>query len=171
MAAARWRLDHAFRQFLAEGGTKRLPLEDVATLAGAATRLRLVGDSLGELCPADGARPDGARSRSAADDLAATAHRLDQRYQELGDVLAGHGTDSPAPDPVDPSRLCRFLGAQPPAPGRPQSDPGEGEAALGRYALLVLWTAQHLDSLRRIEPELATAATMIAERRRQPWWR
>jgi hypothetical protein len=45
------------------------------------------------------------------------------------------------------------------------------DAAAGRQALLLLWSAQHLDSLRRAEPDLVAAARPVAAlRRRRTGW-
>ncbi|HEU5267459.1 MAG TPA: FUSC family protein, partial [Jatrophihabitans sp.] len=44
--AAGYRLDDALRQYLAERGTKQLPLESVTTLANGAVRLRLAGTAI-----------------------------------------------------------------------------------------------------------------------------
>jgi len=45
--------------------------------------------------------------------------------------------------------------------GLREADPGAT-----KHALLLLWSAQHLDSLRRAEPDLVNAATEISALRR-----
>jgi hypothetical protein len=157
--AARQRLDDAFRQFLAEPGAKRVPLDDVAALAGAATRLRLVADSLEELCTADSRGPLPADLTEAGAELRAVSDGVDLWYRTLGDVLAGRRSSVPPPDPPD-SQLPGHL------VGHLRTGVGEGDAAAGRQALLLLWGAQHLDSLRRAEPDLVEAATAVVALRR-----
>jgi Fusaric acid resistance protein family len=161
--AARLRLDDAFRQFLAEpGAARRVPLEDVAALAGAATRLRLVADSLEELCTADARGPLPSDLTEAGAELRAVSDGVDLWYRTLGDVLAGRRSTVPPPDPPD-SQLPGHL------VGHLRTGAGDGDAAAGRQALLLLWGAQHLDSLRRAEPDLVTAAgAVVALRRRAP---
>jgi Fusaric acid resistance protein family len=151
--AARQRLDDAFRQFLAEPGATRVPLDDVAALAGAATRLRLVADSLEELCTADAGGPLPADLTEAGAELRAVSDGVDLWYRTLGDVLAGRRSSVPAPDPPD-SQLPGHL------VGHLRTGAGHSAAA-GKQALLLLWGAQHLDSLRRAEPDLASAAGAV----------
>jgi hypothetical protein len=159
--AARQRLDDAFRQFLAEPGAKRVPMGDVAALAGAATRLRLVADSLDELYTKDVGGPLPADLTEAGAELRAVADGVDLWYRTLGDVLAGRRATVPSPDPPD-SQLPGHL------VGHLRTGLDGADAAAGRQALLLLWGAQHLDSLRLAEPELVDAATSMAGLRRRP---
>jgi hypothetical protein len=160
--AARQRLDDAFRQFLAEPGAKRVPMGDAAALAGAATRLRLVADSLDELCSTDSRGPLPTDLTEAGAELRAVADGVDLWYRTLGDLLAGRRGSVPAADPPD-SQLPGHL------VGHLRSGVRGGNAAAGRQALLLLWSAQHLDSLRRAEPDLVDAAgVVVGQRRRRP---
>ena len=158
--AARQRLDDAFRQFLAEPGARRVPLEDVAALAGAATRLRLVADSLDELCAQDAGGPLPAELTEAGAELRAVADGVDLWYRTLGDLLAGRRTSVPGADPPDSQLPGHII-------GHLRGGVDGGDAAAGRQALLLLWSAQHLDSLRRAEPGLVDAAATVAARRRR----
>jgi Fusaric acid resistance protein-like len=158
--AARQRLDDAFRQFLAEPGAKRVPIDGVAALAGAATRLRLVGDSLDELCSKDLPGPLPPDLDAAGAELRAVADGVDLWYRRLGDLLAGRRTGVPTADPPD-TQLPEDL------VGHLRTGLVGADRAAGRHALLLLWSAQHLDSLRRAEPDLVTAATAIAALRRR----
>jgi hypothetical protein len=158
--AARQRLDLAFRQFLAEPGTKRLGIDEVAALAGAATRLRLVADSLEELCARDvhGRLPPDLVAAGA--ELRAVADGVDLWYRTVGDLLAGRRLTVPAADPPDsqlPDDVVGHLRG-----GLYVADP-----AATKHALLLLWSAQHLDSLRRAEPDVVNAAAEIAALRRR----
>jgi Fusaric acid resistance protein family len=159
--AARQRLDDAFRQFLAEPGPKRVPMDGVAALAGAATRLRLVADSLAELCARDlggSLSPDLA---TAGAELRAVSDGVDLWYRTLGDLLAGRRSTVPSADPPDSQLPDDIVGHL--RTGLHGADP-----AATRHALLLLWCAQHLDSLRRAEPDLVEAASGIAALRRRP---
>ena len=153
--AARQRLDLAFRQFLVEPGAKRLGIDEVASLAGAATRLRLVADSLEELCARDvhGRLPPSLVAAGA--ELRAVADGGDLWYRTVGDLLAGRRVTVPPADPPDtqlPDDVVGHLRS-----GLREADPGAT-----KHALLLLWSAQHLDSLRRAEPDLVNAATEIS---------
>jgi hypothetical protein len=159
--AARQRLDYAFRQFLAEPGAKRVSIDDVAALAGAATRLRLVGDSLDELCSKAVRVPLPPDLTEAGAELRAVSDGVDLWYRTLGDLLTGRRSTVPAPDPPD-SQLPGHL------VGHLRTGLDGADAAAGRQALLLLWGAQHLDSLRRVEPDLTAAAAAIAQLRRRP---
>jgi uncharacterized membrane protein YccC len=157
--AARQRLDDAFRQFLAEPGAKRVPIEGVAALAGAATRLRLVADSLDELCSKDVRGPLPPDLDLAGAELRAVADGVDLWYRRLGDLLAGRRTGVPAADPPDSQLPDDVVGHL-----RTGLVGADRDAA--RHALLLLWSAQHLDSLRRAEADLVDAATQVAQLRR-----
>jgi hypothetical protein len=159
--AARQRLDLAFRQFLAEPGTKRVPMDDVAALAGAATRLRLVADSLEELSSRDvrAALPHDLDAAGA--ELRAVANGVDLWYRTLGDLLAGRRGTVPTADPPDSQLSGDVL-------GHLRTGLAGADAVAAKHALLLLWSAQHLDSLRRVEADLVHAATTIAALRRGP---
>ncbi|HEY6748662.1 MAG TPA: FUSC family protein [Mycobacteriales bacterium] len=159
--AARQRLDDAFRQFLAEPGAKRVRMDDVAALAGAATRLRLVADSLNELCAKDVHGPLSADLAAAGAELRAVADGVDLWYRTVGDLLAGRRTNVPPADPPDSQLPDDVL-------GHLRAGLRDGDAAATRHALLLLWSAQHLDSLRRAEPDLVEAAAAVARLRRRP---
>ncbi|HEV7656947.1 MAG TPA: FUSC family protein [Mycobacteriales bacterium] len=158
--AARQRLDDAFRQFLAEPGAKRVPMEDVAALAGAATRLRLVADSLDELCASDSRGPLPGELAEAGAELRAVVDGVDLWYRTLGDLLAGRRSTVPSADPPDSQLPGHII-------GHLRTGVGAGDAAAGRQALLLLWSAQHLDSLRRAEPDLVDSAGVVAGLRRR----
>ena len=159
--AARQRLDLAFRQFLAEPGVKRVGLDDVAALAGAATRLRLVADSLAELCARHpgGSLPGDLATAGA--ELRAVADGVDLWYRTLGDLLAGRRGSVPAADPPE-SQLPEDV------IGHLRTGLAGADTATAKHALLLLWSAQHLDSLRRAEPDLVDAADAVAALRRGP---
>ncbi|HEY7104628.1 MAG TPA: FUSC family protein [Mycobacteriales bacterium] len=158
--AARQRLDNAFRQYLAEPGAKRIGLDDVAALAGAATRLRLVADSLEELSSRDVHVPVPDDLLAAGAELRAVSDGVDLWYRTLGDLLAGRRTTVPSADPPDSQLPDDVIGHL-----RTGLD---ADAAAAKHALLLLWSAQHLDSLRRAEPGLVQAAGTVAALRLRP---
>ena len=159
--AARQRLDNAFRQFLAEPGAKRIGMDDVAALAGAATQLRLVADSLEELATQDVHVPLPDDLLAAGAELRAVSDGVDLWYRTLGDLLAGRRTTVPSADPPDSQLPDDVV-------GHLRTGLDEADAAAAKHALLLLWSAQHLDSLRRVEPDLVEAAGTIAALRRRP---
>ena len=159
--AARQRLDNAFRGFLAEPGAKRIGMDDVAALAAAATRLRLVADSLEELATQDVHVPLPDDLLAAGAELRAVADGVDLWYRTLGDLLAGRRTTVPSADPPDSQLPDDVV-------GHLRTGLDEADAAAAKHALLLLWSAQHLDSLRRVEPDLVEAAGTIAALRRRP---
>jgi uncharacterized membrane protein YccC len=159
--AARQRLDNAFRQFLAEPGAKRIGMDHVAALAGAATRLRLVADSLEELAISDvhTRLPDDLLAAGA--ELRAVSDGVDLWYRTLGDLLAGRRATVPSADPPDSQLPGDVV-------GHLRTGLDGADTAAAKHALLLLWSAQHLDSLRRVEPDLVEAAGTISALRRRP---
>jgi hypothetical protein len=158
--AARQRLDLAFRQFLAEPGAKRLGIDEVAALAGAATRLRLVADSLEELCARDVHGDLPADLIAAGAELRAVADGVDLWYRTVGDLLAGRRVTVPSADPPDSQLPDDVI-------GHLRGGLDVADTAATKHALLLLWSAQHLDSLRRAEPDLLNAAAEVAGLRRR----
>ncbi len=160
VATARRRLDDAFRLFLAERGTQRVPLRDATNLAAAATRLRLLGDSLADLA---GTMPTPVADGVPETRLREAAGALDLWYRELGDAVAGRRPDVPEPEEPDPRGAATLLA------GLRDAD-ADGSDVDRRRALMVLWTAQHLDRGRRQEAPLTASATVLAEARGgRPW--
>ena len=90
--AAGARLDDALRQYLAEQGTKQVPLESVAVLAGGATRVRLAGVAINQLheqAPHGVVVPaDDAELAEPATLLQRRADDVSEWYAELADVVA-----------------------------------------------------------------------------------
>ncbi|HEY7174671.1 MAG TPA: FUSC family protein, partial [Micromonosporaceae bacterium] len=113
---AGYRLDDAFRQYLAERGAKRVDLEDVAALTNGASRLRLAGEAVASLRRAF---PDTAPEVPDAD-LEGPIQALKMRttqvaswYSALGNVISGESTQLPSlePDVREPSFLDVVLPA------------------------------------------------------------
>ncbi|HYJ76171.1 MAG TPA: hypothetical protein VEV65_11260, partial [Kineosporiaceae bacterium] len=162
LEAARRSLDDAFRLFLAERGTERVPLHDATELAATATRLRLVGASLADLAR-DGmacGEPRGLPEIRLREAVAG----LDLWLRELGDALAGRRPDVPAPERADEPWGEALVDDLP---------DGAADGTDGRVrgrTLMVLWTAQHLDAARRREEQLsASSAAVVKARSRRAW--
>ncbi len=132
-------------------------IDTVVEVAGA---LRLVADSLDELCARDAHGQLPPDLVTAGAELRAVADGVDLWYRTLGDLLAGRRVTVPSADPPDSQRPDDVVGHL--RSGLRAADP-----AATRHALLLLWSAQHLDSLRRVEPDLVNAAAEIAALRRR----
>ena len=163
-AAAARRLDDAFRGFLAERGTKHLPLPDVAALITGVAVLRLTADAVVDLWErGDGGAPAGDRS-AARNEVLAAGTQVFSWYEAMANALAGAG-DVPPELPPDEAADGRLIDAV-------QRDlsgtDGQGTAA----AVRMIWTADHLDVARRLQARVAGPARQAAAYQRghgQPW--
>ena len=165
--AAGTRLDDALRQYLAEQGTKRVPLESVAVLAGGATRLRLASAAINSLhanVPAGVVvPPDDSRLVEPATVLQRRADHLGEWYAELADTIAGR---APAPPDVNGAPPAdSFLDVVLPAVH------GCGDADRATRAEQLLWSGQYLGDVDRLRPDLVGPAGEVAAARAHPWWR
>jgi uncharacterized membrane protein YccC len=88
--AAALRLDDAFREFLAERGSKHIALADVTTLITAVTVLRLTADAILDLWERDDHPPTGDRAAARAEILDASTV-LVAWYDKTARALAGSG--------------------------------------------------------------------------------
>jgi uncharacterized membrane protein YccC len=148
-AAAARRLDDAFRTFLAERGTKHLPLADVATLVTGVAVLRITADAILELWSrGDGTKP-GDRAAARAE-LVDTSGVLAEWYQQTALALVGAGA-VPAPTPPDPDGENRLADAV-------RQDLTASDGRWTATAVRMLWTADHLDALRRLQTALTPPA-------------
>jgi uncharacterized membrane protein YccC len=155
-AAAARRLDDAFRGFLAERGTKHLPLSDVAALITGVAVLRLSADAVLDLWGRDGG-PAGDRAAARSEVLAAAAPVVDW-YEAAARALAGSGDvpDELASDRGADGRLIETVrrdlsGAD-----------GRGTAA----AVKMIWTADHVDVARRLQAAIVAPAREAAAHQR-----
>jgi uncharacterized membrane protein YccC len=164
-AAAGERLDEALRQYLAEQGTKRVPLESVAALANGAARVRLAGTAIKrlQLDEPDGLPPatvEGVLDRPAqvlagrADDVANWYTTLAAAFARPANPLPGDGhsggTDS-------------FLDVVLPVVGA--CDDGQRT-----QAERLLWSGQYLGDVDRLRTDLLEPARQVTAARRRPWW-
>ncbi|HZE29098.1 MAG TPA: FUSC family protein [Gaiellaceae bacterium] len=145
--AALRRLDEAFQQYLAERSAGDYNVEDVAALVGGATRVRRAAFSLTEL----GHMTDGSvRLERCAENLEQQLAAFRSWYGALGDALVAR-TPLPAPQDHDVEGEGRLLACVRQA----ARDSDQRTVTAG---LVLLWTSQHLDNLRRLEGRLAEHA-------------
>ncbi|MFD8671837.1 FUSC family protein [Streptomyces seoulensis] len=162
LASAR-RLDDAFREYLAERGTKHLALAGVTALVDAVAILRLTADAVTDLWSRSGHAPGNGRAEAGREILDSCADVVSW-FESAGRALAGDGA----------------------APGRPPSRPAVDAAlheSVGRdlsagteqttaTAVRMVWTADHLDTMRRLQAEIdghvrAAAASVRRQRARR----
>lgn len=144
------RLDDAFRQYLAERGAKHVPLAEASSLVTGTVALRLAGDAVVELWRGI----DGHTTRLAATghEVSVSAAELERWYDELGSTLSEHRGAVPEPTSAADFGTDRWAAAL-----ASESDTVHEAAAVG-----VVWTADHLDAARRLQPRLVEAARMAA---------
>ena len=158
-AAASRRLDDAFRTYLAERGTKRIPLADVAGLVTGVVGLRLEADAVLDLWRgADGqARADGqagAGEATARQEILGTAERVTGWYDDLATIVITGG-ELPQPlaqDEAADGRLVRAVRRD------LLGDDGRASAT----AVRVIWTGDHLDVVRRLQAAILSPARATA---------
>jgi len=158
-AAASRRLDDAFRTYLAERGTKRIPLADVTGLVTGVVGLRLEADAVLDLwrghdgqAGADGQAGTG--EATARQELLGTAERVTGWYDGLATIVITGG-ELPQPlaqDEAADGRLVRAVRRD------LLGDDGRASAT----AVRMIWTGDHLDVVRRLQaailsPDPATA--------------
>ncbi|MGH8859940.1 MAG: FUSC family protein [Jatrophihabitantaceae bacterium] len=159
-------LDDALRQYLAEQGTKRVPLASVTTLVGGATRLRLAGAAINRLhdsAPGGVVVPrDDAALAAPIGVLDERADRVSAWYSALADTVGGSSSALPTPD--DPGHGESFLDVVLPAVD------GCGDPDRATRAERLLWTGQYLGDVDRARGALVEAAAAVGAARSQRWW-
>ncbi|MEU7059257.1 FUSC family protein [Streptomyces sp. NPDC046197] len=149
-AAAARRLDDAFRTYLAERGPKPVPLACVSTLVTGVVGLRLAADAVLGLWQRAG-EPDLATDRGEARlVLLQASGRVTGWYRDLAACL-GRGTAVPEPLPRNPTAEERLIEAL-------RRDLSDERGRATATALRIIWTADHIDVARRLQPGLAAAA-------------
>src|SRR5215470_13185951 len=141
-AAASRRLDDAFRTYLAERGTKRLPLADVAGLVTGVVGLRLEADAVLDLWRGDDGQAGG-DAAAAQHQILGTAERVTGWYDDLATIVITGG-ELPQPlaqDEAADGRLVRAVRRD------LLGDDGRASAT----AVRMIWTGDHLDVVRRLQ--------------------
>lgn len=144
-AAAARRLDDAFRQYLAERGRKRLSLAEVAPLLTGVAGLRLTAQSVSELWT-DEERLGVDVSRAQLE-LIVMTERVTTWFAAMAMAMTGAGTVPRALSRDDASdhRLTEALR------GADESVTTADASVRGRRTVRLIWTADHVDSARRIQ--------------------
>jgi uncharacterized membrane protein YccC len=160
MLAAGRRLDDALRQYLAERGTKSVPLADLTGVANGAIRLRLAGEAIARLRLADhgySEAPDhlGTSTSWLRDEATAVCGW----YSAVADALDPHRDDDTPPQAREPVRIEDVLEVL-------RQDLMGNVAAGGdtEHAKSLLWTSLYLQDMRvleaRLSPYLASVASL-----------
>jgi hypothetical protein len=151
-AAASRRLDDAFRTYLAERGTKRFPLADVAGLVTGVVGLRLEADAVLDLWRDDGQA--GGDITAARQEILGTAERVTSWYDDLATIVITGG-ELPQPvaqDEAADGRLVRAVRRD------LLGDDGRASAT----AVRMIWTGDHLDVVRRLQAAIISPARATA---------
>ena len=131
---------------------KPVPVAAVARLLSGVTALRVNGGALIELWHSGDAAPSGAAA--ARDELRRASRRLRDWYGELA-----RGIESPAaiPEPLegDDAAAARLLESL-------HRHLGGDQAPAGPAVVHLIWTADHLDALRRLQVTLVDPARRAA---------
>ncbi|MEW2506867.1 FUSC family protein [Amycolatopsis sp. NPDC047767] len=152
-AAAARRLDDAFRVFLTERGPKHVPLADVAAMITAVAVLRLTAEAVLDLWRRETGGPVGDRTAARTEVLAAS-DELARWYEATAAALIGSGVPPPlkSRDPAADARLLTAVHRD------LSGDDHQGTAT----AVKMIWTADHLDAARRLQPTLVGPVTAAA---------
>jgi uncharacterized membrane protein YccC len=155
-AAAARRLDDAFRGFLSERGTKSVSLAEVTVLVAGVAGLRLAADALADLWQRDDCVVSGDRTAAKAELLASAAQLVDW-YERFARCLAG---DRHVPEPLDHDRAAdqRLLDAV-------RRDLRDRDGQANATAVRMIWTGDHLDAARRLQPGLVGPVRTVRTRR------
>lgn len=151
VAASSRRLDDAFRTYLAERGSRPTPLADVTSLVTGVATIRLSAEAIEDLWESvDGARGDS--WRRARGGLVETADDVEHWYRDLANGFVS-GASSAVPDP-DTMATTTVLSAV---------RETLGESTDAATAVRIVWTADHLDVVRRLESSLAGPSRAASE--------
>ncbi len=140
-AASARRMDDAFRSYLAERGSKRVTLADVSALVTAVAVIRLTAEAILDLWEQDSASGDRTAARRQ---VLATGKQLVGWYDETAVSLANGGT---VPQPLARTDDVQLIDAV-----RHDLDGDDPHATA--TAVKVIWTADHLDAVRRLQAGL-----------------
>lgn len=160
-ASAGRRLEDALRQYLAEQGTKRVPLDSVSTLATGAARLRFAAAAVLRLDGTGAQLPDPALD-PVTGVLERRTEQVTQWYQRLAAALDRPSGELPPPGAAPNDE--RLLEVVLPTIG------GCGDTDRAARAERLLWTGQYVGDVDRLRDALvAPAAEVAAAGARRLW--
>jgi len=148
-AAASRRMDDTFREYLAERGTKPVALSEITRLVSGVVGLRLAADAVLDLWERDGDQPSGDRTAARLEVLRHMG-QVREWYDEFAESLEGK---HPIPETLDrdseaDTRLVRAV----------QHDLRDEDGKATATAVRMIWTGDHLDAVRRLQPTLVAPA-------------
>jgi uncharacterized membrane protein YccC len=154
-ASASRRLDDTFRGYLAERGSKPVPLAEVTSLVTGPAALRLAGDAVLDLWQRD--RADEGDRAVARREIVASTEQVARWYEEFaGSLSGGGGVPEPmAHDLAADGRLLDAVGHD------LRRDDGKATST----AVRMIWTSDHLDAARRLQETLVGPAGVAAQGR------
>lgn len=159
-ASATDRLDEAFRSFLAERGTKQLPLPGVTALINAVVVLRFTADAVLRLWKGADRAPAEDHTAAGKEILHSGGAVLDW-YEKTARALVGRGTvPEPLDTPVTAERLIEAVRRDLTAADR------HGTAT----AVRTIWTADHIDVVQRLQAAILKPAQAASEQCRSGSW-
>lgn len=149
-AASARRLDDAYRTYLAERGAKPLSLADTTTLVTGVVGLRLAADSVVALWEKTGRCHAMADQSAAHNAILEATDSVTGWYQGLADSLGGR-KPIPAPVQLRPESAARLVDSV-------RTDLIDQDGQATATAVRVIWTGDHVDVARRLQPDLVAAA-------------
>lgn len=157
-AAAARRLDDAFRSYLAEHGAKPIALADMTTLVTGVVGLRLAADAVLAIWTRAGDARLEADGAGARVELLGFADRVTTWYRQLAGCLDG-GAPGLSPELVqrNPAAAARLVESV-------RADLRDQNGQATANAVRIIWTGDHVDAARRLQPSLATAVGTLARR-------
>ncbi|MFF9507698.1 FUSC family protein [Streptomyces sp. NPDC014724] len=159
-ASAADRLDEAFRGFLAERGTKQLPLPGVTALINTVVVLRFTADAVLRLWNGADPAPSEDHTVTSKEILRAGGPVLDW-YEKTAQALVGRGA---VPEPLaNPLRSERLIEAV-----RHDLTAADGHGTA--TAVRTIWTADHIDVVQRLQAAILKPAQAASEQRRSGSW-
>ncbi|MFE0465402.1 FUSC family protein, partial [Kitasatospora sp. NPDC058965] len=148
-AAAARRLDDAYRSYLAERGSKPLSLADTTTLVTGVVGLRLAADAVVSLWQHAEPAPQRPERTAAHLVILGLTTRVTDWYRGLAGCLDG-GAGLPAPVTRRPEAAARLVASV-------RTDLTDPRGRATATAVRLIWTGDHVDAARRLQPSLAAS--------------
>jgi hypothetical protein len=148
-AAAARRLDDTFRSYLAERGSKPVPLAEISGLVTAVGGLRIAADAVLDMWEREDGTIPGDRA-AAREELLRTSEQIEGWYDNLAARLAdGRPPNAPlAHDELADGRLIEAV----------RNDLRAEDGKATATAVRVIWTGDHLDAVRRLQQVIVEPA-------------